>query len=439
MRFNKPTIFFLFALHISLSGDLIAQEILTLDKAIQLGMENNYDVKFTELEVSKARELNSLGEAGFLPTIDATGSYSESSQDADLTFNDGGGISRTGAKSTNLNAAITADWEVFDGTKMFIAKNKLEELELAADLSLKIAAQNTLSGILLTYYQLSLEEQRLKVYEEITKVSEERVKLAESKSKIGSISGIELSRAKVDFNGDQSALIQQRQTISELKTALNVYIGRSAEIEFTTSDTAELKEELIYDDLKQLLFNNNSLSLVDMNIRVAQYEQKSIFADRLPSVRLNAAYTYAESTTEAGFVQANQNQGITYGVTANIPIFNGFDLKRRNQISAINIDQRKIEYDQLKNSLVAQLLNTFQLYSNNMKQIEFEKESKSLAKNNLEVSLKNYEVGGISSFDLRDIQIAYANAENRYIEAVFNAKSAEIELLRITDQLIETR
>jgi outer membrane protein TolC len=429
----------LFLSFFSLSGNLIAQEKLTLDQAIALGLENNYEVKLSELDLSKAKEINTIGEAGFLPTLDANGSYSESVQDANLKFTDGSSINRANAKSTNLNAALSANWEIFDGTKMFITKNTLEELERSADLSLKVAVENTLSGILLTYYQLSLEEKRLEVYEEIAAISAERVKLAENKNKIGSISGIELTKAQVDYNGDQSALIQQQQTINELKTQLNIYLGRSAEIDFNTTDTAALNTTLVYEDLKTKLFNNSSLNLVDLNIKVAQYESKSVFADRLPSVKLNAAYNYTESTSEAGFVQANQNQGITYGVSASIPIFNGFDLKRKSQLSKITIDQRKIEYDQLKNSLLGQFLNAYQLYTNNIKQIDFENKSKNLAKSNLNISLKNYDIGGISSFDLRDIQIAYANAENRYIEAVFNAKSAEIELLRITNQLIEVK
>ena len=432
MNIKTIKVFFLFFM---LSNAIYAQSKLAIDEAIKIGLVNNYNIQLSLKNQEIFQKNNSLGEAGFLPSIDAVGNYNEGIQDAELQFSDGGSINRNDAKSTNLNAAIELDWIIFDGTKMFITKNKLEELERSADLSLKMNIQNALAAILLTYYQLNLEEKRLEVYKNITEVSKERVKLAETKSELGSISKIELVKAKVDFNSDQSALISQEQNIKVLKSILNVLMGRSAEIDFKTSDSITMAKTLNYYDLKSKLNENPDLQLMEQNIKVAQYESKEIGANRLPTIRLNSAYSYNESTSEAGFVQANQTNGITYGISAQIPIFNGSSINRRKQISQLNLEQKNIEYERFNNNLMGQFYVTFQLYFNNIKQIEFEKESKDLANSNLNVALKNYEIGGISSFDLRDIQISAANAENRYLEALFNAKSAEIELLKITNQL----
>ncbi len=412
-----------------------AQSDLALEEAIKIGLENNYNIQLSLKNQEIFQENNSLGEAGFLPNIDAVGSYNGAKQDAKLQFSDGGSINRKGAKSTNLNAAVELDWVIFDGTKMFITKNKLDELERSADLSLKMNIQNAVSAILMTYYQLSLEEKRLEVYQNITEVSKARVELAETKNALGSISNIELTKAKVDYNSDQSSLIRQEQNIRELKSNLNVLMARSAETDFRTIDTTQMGEPLAYETLKSKLFENTDLQLMEQNIKVAQYESKEIGANRLPTVRLNSAYSYNESTSEAGFVQSNQTKGITYGISASIPIFNGSSINRKKQISKLNLEQENIQYERFKNTLIGNFYVTYQLYFNNLKQIEFERESKELAKSNLNIALKNYEIGGISSFDLRDIQISSANAENRYLEALFNAKSAEIELLRITNQI----
>ena len=55
---------------------LHAQELLSLDKCIQTGLERNFSIRIVQNEERITSNNATLGNAGFLPTIDLTGGLS---------------------------------------------------------------------------------------------------------------------------------------------------------------------------------------------------------------------------------------------------------------------------------------------------------------------------------------------------------------------------
>jgi outer membrane protein TolC len=56
---------------------------------------------------------------------------------------------------------------------------------------------------------------------------------------------------------------------------------------------------------------------------------------------------------------------------------------------------------------------------------------------NVDVALKQFELGTITSVELRDVQEQFIEAESRLLTAQFEAKQAEVELLRLSGQLLK--
>ena len=52
-------------------GQSKAQGVLTLEEAIAIGLEKNYGIQISKNTVEQAENNHSLGNAGFLPVIDA--------------------------------------------------------------------------------------------------------------------------------------------------------------------------------------------------------------------------------------------------------------------------------------------------------------------------------------------------------------------------------
>ena len=61
------------------------------------------------------------------------------------------------------------------------------------------------------------------------------------------------------------------------------------------------------------------------------------------------------------------------------------------------------------------------------------------ARNNLAISKERFDGGLISSFDYRAIQLAFVNASQSKLNALYNLKTTETELLRLTGQLVSSK
>jgi len=418
-------------------GSLQAQENLSLDEAIQIGLENNYDIQLSKQNVAITEIENSIGNAGFLPEIAADGNYNRSQENTTLSFADGTDVNRDGAISSNLNVGVGLNWYIFDGTKMFVSKNKFEALEKAAKYDLQANINNSIADIINTYYQITAEQKTLALYKEQLKVSEERLKLSKAREASGAGSKLEILQAEVDLSADRSALFEQEITLNSLKKRLNRLLGRETFTDFVVADSITLGNELNEEDLKQKLEENPNLKAYEQNISIAVLEKKETFADRLPKIAVSGRYAYNEAESEAGFVRNNQTDGINYGATISIPIFNGFQLKRNEQINKIQIEQSQTAYEQERATLEEAFLNQYYAYSKYLELLKMEQMNVKTAEKNLEFALENYELGGLSAIDLREIQLSTLAAQERLLAVQFTIKSTETELLRLTNQLIE--
>jgi outer membrane protein TolC len=77
----------------------------------------------------------------------------------------------------------------------------------------------------------------------------------------------------------------------------------------------------------------------------------------------------------------------------------------------------------------------FRSYQNNLELVDLERDNLSNAEQTLDIALERFRLGTISSLELREAQRSFLESENRLINAEFEAKVAETELLRLSGEL----
>src|SRR5690606_29751472 len=102
-----------------------AQEVLSLEDALKMALENNYDIKIATNNSKIDATNNSLARAGMLPTLNANLTNSNSILDTKQTQADGTVREVDGAKNMNLSYGVGLDWTIFDGLSMFARKEQL--------------------------------------------------------------------------------------------------------------------------------------------------------------------------------------------------------------------------------------------------------------------------------------------------------------------------
>lgn len=436
---NLPSWILLVTTILLLSGNAAAQELISLDEAVRIGLENNFSILIARNQSDIAANNNTLGNAGFFPTVSAQGTRTERIENTTFATLDTE-TSFTGAESQSTNASANLNWTIFDGTRMFITRDKLAELEHLSDRQLRLSIETYIAGITGIYYDIIRRKKTLEVLRNTVEISEERVRIAETKRDLGSGSEFDLLQARSDLNADRAAVIRQETLLNDAKVALNQQLSREVDTSYLVADLIPLEGELVYEQLvRQALAENPGLAVARSDQRVTELEIKEIQRERYPEIDLNVGYSYSRNESGGGFFQFNETDGLNYGITARINLFDGFDINRRAQNARIRLRNQQLAIEDQTNRIKAGLLSEYRSYQNSLRLVTLEEDNLDIAQQSMEIALERFKLGTISSIELREAQRTLIDAENRLIQARFEAKVAETELMRLSGKLTERR
>lgn len=426
------------------SFQLVAQQELTLEQAIALALNKNFDVQLAMNTADVAATNDKYAIGAFLPTLNASASLIRSTNHQRVEYSgvrDSLNNEGTG-ELVNAQGSVQLNWVLFDGAKMFIARNRLAALDVQAQLSLKNQMVNTVSSVIVNYHDIVRQKQQLKAIEEQMAVSDERVKLATRKLDVGIGAKPELLQAKVDYNAFKTQAIQQQANIQQLKEQLNNLTGLQLEAPYDVSDTIVINLDLRREDIEQGIESKSFLlQSARKNVEVAEFLVRERRGDFLPVISFTSAYNYNRTNNVLLIDRLRPvftlSDGFNYGFTINAPIFNGFIRKRDYQQSKINLSRQVISYNQNKALVSVGVRNAFVAYTNAKDILVVEEETIILAKENVNIALESFRRGVATFIELRTAQQSLAEAYNRLIAARYNAKVAETELLRLNGSLLK--
>src|SRR5690606_20584540 len=105
------------------------QELLRVQQAVELALENNYDIKLSQNALLVAQENKTYGTAGIHPQITADIVQNNSVQNTTQLQSIGIVRSLDNARNNILSYAINLGSTIFHGLAMFARYEKLQELE----------------------------------------------------------------------------------------------------------------------------------------------------------------------------------------------------------------------------------------------------------------------------------------------------------------------
>lgn len=410
--------------------------ILTLEDAISKMLSNNFDIKIAKNEL-KIDEVNvTAGNAGMLPRVTGTVLNNNTILNQTQTQASGNEIEIDGARNININYGVGIDWTIFDGFRMFARHNQLKELQNLGATELKIAILNRVSMVYQTYFTLVAQQHQLKAFDSIITVSEFRVKTAKNRFAIGKASKLEVLNAEVDLNTDLSAKIQLTEQYKLQKIALNELITQPLDTDFEVISTFSVDQTLLLTDLIPLAEKQNpQLQLQFIQKKIQEYELKQVKANRLPTVSVQGGYNLVRSQSPFGFITESTGRNFTYGFSASLNIFDGFNQNRNEKVAKIQLENTQLQIERQSQMVQSQLTALYQTYLSNVSLFELEKKNENLAKQNLEITLEKFKIGSVAPIEFRTAQENYANAIIRLTNAELNCKQSEISLKELAGNL----
>ncbi|KFF04508.1 TolC family protein [Flavobacterium reichenbachii] len=413
-----------------------AQEVLTIEEAMKIALENNFEIKIAKNNSVISETNVTIGNAGMLPTATASVTDNNSIQNSSQTRQDGTSTSLNNAKNNSLNYGVSLGWTVFDGMRMFARLDQLKELQKLGDAELKSTILVKIGQVNAAYYDLVQQQQQLSALDTTIVISNQRLTLAKNRFSIGKASKLEVLNAQVDLNSDQVALLRQKESYANAKILLNQYLARDPKIDFKVTDFVTVDNKLVLADLTNLAQKQNPvLESQIINKRIAELQLKQVRANRYPTLRLTSGYNFAESESSLGFTSSTSSKGLNYGFNATLNIFDGFNQHRNEKVAKLQIQNTEIAIEQQNLILNTQLSTAFQTYLTNLELIDLEEDNEAIAKQNLEITLDKFRIGTITTIDFRTAQLNYVNAKVRYSNAQYEAKLSEIALKELAGNI----
>jgi outer membrane protein TolC len=417
---------------------LCGQELLGLDDAVKEGMVNNYQILVAKNETEMSSRNMTIGNAGFLPSVNVYGFY-------DKAYLNSGTKVVTGAEMFNQNAAqnissggIEAEWVLFDGTGMFVEYDKLQSLWKISSLEERIIMENVVQDIILSYCNIIRQKELYEACGQRLESSKLRYSVAREKFGSGMGSEQEWLQSHVALQADSTALITYGVELSKSKIALNRLLAMDVDCDFSTEDSIRLSAIPGVDQLREnSLQLNNLLKLNEEQLMYSKLQAKSLKSEVFPRLKLTGAYNWFENSTDASFIKYNRYFGPQVGLSLDFRVFDGMKLTRSIQNAGIDVQNKELLLQDMQQEVSAMISNAYLDYQGLLQTIVLGRERLVLARKNLDIAMGSYQAGMLSSVDLRVAQDDLFQASSDLVNAYFNVKVKETELLNISGMLLK--
>lgn len=416
------------------------QKILTVEEAVKIAIENNYDIQLSVEDYAFAKAETSIYNSGYLPRITgrAGANYSEDTQNVQLA--DGEAVSIEGAVTESYNASITAEYTLFDG---FERKwnNRRNELNLDAQ---ELAKQNQIEQSITTlyevFYSIAYQEQVVENLKFNIVNSENRLTRAQKRLKYGQGTKLDEFNAQVDLNTDSLSYRRAVTDLKNFKRDLNFVLGdTSDDISYKVDTTLVYLPFISKEEIDEFSSKNNKqLLLADQNVKLSEVDVKVNRSRYLPKINGSATYRWNESfNPPTSFAVTSEVYGVQLGMNLSWNIFDGGQNRTRVETAKITLDKRTLELQKIRHQVQVDINQAYQVYMDALAIVDSEKDNVLANERNWQRTQKQYALAQLNSIEVRQAQINYLNALNSLAQSRFDLKIAEVNLLRVAGILID--
>ncbi len=436
----KSHLTLLFSFWLAMALSVHGQIFLSLDDCIDNALENNFSIRFVKNQQRISGNNFTRGNAGMLPSLDVRTTFSGNINNTDQFQRDGGINSQRYIHNVTSNTGLQGGWMLFDGFRAQLRYKQLSELKNISELNTRITIENTMAGVASEYYFFIQQRRLFDNLKYAVGLSRERVRIEQEHFLLGSGSKVRLLQAQVSLNADSSRLERQYEVLNAVRINLAEIMGLAdLNEQFIPADTAiVINANLAYDALlSEMMLNNASILAAIHNIKIAEFESGIVKSRQYPYFNLSSGYGYTRNFFEAGTLSGQQTWGMNYGLTLGFTIYDGHNLKRLHNNSIIELENREITLGRIRQEIMADFITTYSNYTNFLRLLTLETQNLDVARENLDIAFERYRLGGLSGFELREVQKDLLAAEERLLSIQYQAKMSEISLLKLSGRILD--
>ena len=443
MRILKT--YFLLILVICTYGNIVAQDSLSLSDAIQIGLKKNFDIQISAKNIEINRLQNTWGQAGRFPSVDIN--IQQGNSISDQSKNPLSIVQQL-IYQNSIQGAANLNWILFNGFKVKANKLKLNSLEAQSEGNATLVIENTIQGIILSYYSTNLQKEKMDLLKNVLKLSRDKYLHEKEKGEMGFATTVEQLQFESAYLSDSSAIIMQELAYKNAIKNLNLFMGVEINLKWNLTDKL-LPENTLYNykELEsKMLGNNTNIKNQVVNIEILKQDVSLAKASMFPVVSFNSGASSNTSRLQINDfpmpgANTSNSANINYfaNFTVGFKIFDGGKVKRAIQAVQIQEDITNLNMDKLKHQLTQELANHYEIYNTRIAIFKVNLKSFDVAKRSFEIAQLRKNSGIINSFDLRNIEMVYLQTGTALFEAIYNIQESKTNLTRLTGGIIESK
>ena len=411
------------------------QDTLRLSDAVNLALKNSFDIQLATNSVEANTIFNNIGVAGGLPLVTAALNNNEQISSIDQKLNTGVSISRNAAATNGLNANVTSSILLYNGNRVVATKGRLAQLQNQSQALLNSQIQDVIGAVMISYYDIIRQQSYAVTILRSIDASKQQLQIVQTRQLAGLANNADLFQAQIDLNALLQAQLSQQLVIDQAKAELLRLLTLKPDSVIIIKDTILVDKTINLDNVLNDLHQNQQIVASDDQIKINELIVRETAALRYPSVRATTGLNFNRNQAAAGQLLLNQSYGPSVGLTIGIPIYNGSIFKRQQKVAEINVRNAQLQKKILLNNYGTQVVKSYQSYSSSLKRLDTEQKNYDLSAQLLELVLKRFQFKQATIVDVKNAQQSFEQSGYRLVNLSYAAKSAEIELKRVSNKL----
>lgn len=420
-----------------LNFSLQAQDIekISLQDAINIALENNYQLKQANNQLDLARDRVFSAKADFLPSLNGS---LNGTQTVGQQFNNIA-LAYREEVSNSISGNISANITVFDGFNNILNLRQSRTNEEFEEQSLARTRETIIFTTASRYLQVLLDKELLQIAQEDLEASKKQLEQVKAQVEVGSRPTVDLYDQESIVANNELAVIQQENSLEFSKTRLVriLQIDPLENYEFIQPEINEDVDTQSFDLIaltQRALSSRADLRAQELLIQAREYDLQMSRSNLYPSLTARAGistnyqdvYRGVDPETQervpVSFTDQFFDQRITRfaAFSLNIPIFNNWNNRITIEQAKVNHKNARLDLEDQQYAVQEEVRQAYNDYTTYRKQLETTQKALRAAEKTYETQRQRYNVGSTTLIELSNANARYVQAQSDHVRALYN-------------------
>jgi len=444
------------------------QELLTLDHAIDIALEQNQNLRAARFDVESSRWGTKNAYSNFLPKIEISGGVTridpETERRANATLDfirETAGIFgippsllseiKPFAYRDTYVSEITVLQPLYNGGAELVGVSAANATSERSEFSLQDTEQDVIVRVKTSYYDVLKAQALVIVAKESAERTRRNLEVISRRAAVGTRTQTDVLRWEVQLAADEGGIINVENLLAAARLKLNEVLGVDLHKVYTLEKvvppdsvfstgqgTALLSREPLagaapeyYVMNAAFLETHPGMRMMEANLRLAEVNIDRSWVNFKPRVNLAFQYGWERNNT----LGLDGIKPWALALSVSLPVFNGFGDYTNLERAHADYNRTEVQVESFRRMLLLQATSAELNVNAARKRIEIARKGQQQALEVLNSVSRRYETGGASNVDLIDVQTAYTSAKTSLITAMYDYYTAQLQLARATGKV----